>query len=64
LDGYWATSVKIWDIAAGMLIVQEAGGVMTSLSSGPVDFERPWFAAAATRELQAELLALLNRVPG
>jgi myo-inositol-1(or 4)-monophosphatase len=64
LDGYWATSVKIWDIAAGMLIVQEAGGVMTSLTSGPVDFDHPWFAAAATRELHSELLELLNRVPG
>jgi myo-inositol-1(or 4)-monophosphatase len=62
LDGYWATSVKIWDIAAGMLIVEEAGGVITSLSSGPVDFDRPWLVAAATRKLHAELLELLNRV--
>jgi myo-inositol-1(or 4)-monophosphatase len=63
LDGYWATSVKIWDIAAGMLIVQEAGGVITSLSSGPVDFDKPWFAAAATSRLHDELLGLLNRTP-
>jgi myo-inositol-1(or 4)-monophosphatase len=62
LDGYWATSVKIWDIAAGMLIVEEAGGVITSLAAGPVDFERPWFAAAATGDLHTELLDLLNRV--
>jgi myo-inositol-1(or 4)-monophosphatase len=55
--------VKIWDIAAGMLILEEAGGVITSLSAGPVDFDLPWFAAAATRELHAELLGILNHAP-
>jgi myo-inositol-1(or 4)-monophosphatase len=34
LDAYWAGSVKLWDIAAGMLIVEEAGAVMTSLDEG------------------------------
>jgi myo-inositol-1(or 4)-monophosphatase len=63
LDGYWATSVKIWDIAAGMLIVQEAGAIISSLDGGPVDFETAWFAAAATPELHRELLGLLNRIP-
>jgi len=28
-DGYWETGVKPWDIAAGMLIVREAGGYAT-----------------------------------
>jgi myo-inositol-1(or 4)-monophosphatase len=63
LDAYWATSVKIWDIAAGMLVVDEAGGVMTSLSGGPIDFERPWFAAAATADLHRQLLEVLHRAP-
>ncbi|CAG0910281.1 unnamed protein product [Cyprideis torosa] len=26
-DGYWEFGVKPWDIAAGMLLVQEAGGL-------------------------------------
>jgi len=30
-DGYWETGVNIWDIAAGLLIVSEAGGKITSL---------------------------------
>jgi myo-inositol-1(or 4)-monophosphatase len=63
LDAYWATSVKIWDIAAGMLILQEAGGVMTSLSGGAIDFDRPYFAAAATPALHQDLLTVLGRVP-
>jgi myo-inositol-1(or 4)-monophosphatase len=28
-DGYWEKNLKIWDIAAGALIVTEAGGSVT-----------------------------------
>jgi len=31
LDGFWETSLKPWDIAAGALIVAEAGGSVTNL---------------------------------
>ena len=30
LDGYWERSLKIWDVAAGGLIVSEAGGKITN----------------------------------
>ncbi|MCQ2914865.1 MAG: inositol monophosphatase [Alphaproteobacteria bacterium] len=32
-DCYWERDIKPWDIAAGALIVKEAGGVMTDLDS-------------------------------
>jgi len=32
LDGYWEIGVKEWDIAAGVLLIQEAGGVSTDFS--------------------------------
>jgi myo-inositol-1(or 4)-monophosphatase len=28
-DGYWELGLKPWDMAAGMLIVREAGGFVT-----------------------------------
>ena len=31
MDGFWETSLKPWDIAAGALIVAEAGGTVTNL---------------------------------
>jgi len=31
-DGFWARNLAIWDIAAGALIVQEAGGLVQSLA--------------------------------
>lgn len=34
LDGYWEIDIQAWDIAAGSLIVQEAGGVVSRLDGG------------------------------
>jgi myo-inositol-1(or 4)-monophosphatase len=63
LDGYWATSVKSWDVAAGTLCVQEAGGTVTGLDGSPFCLRRPHLASAATADLHAELLEILARVP-
>lgn len=30
-DAYWELNLNIWDVAAGILLVQEAGGVVSSL---------------------------------
>ncbi|MCA9051387.1 MAG: inositol monophosphatase, partial [Planctomycetaceae bacterium] len=37
VDVFWSTSLKPWDVAAGVLLVTEAGGTVTSLSGGPFD---------------------------
>jgi myo-inositol-1(or 4)-monophosphatase len=34
LDGFWELKLKPWDIAAGALIVAEAGGIVTNFSGG------------------------------
>lgn len=34
LDGFWEFGLKPWDIAAGALLVQEAGGIVTDFASG------------------------------
>lgn len=36
LDGYWERNIEVWDLAAGVLMVREAGGVATTYSG------RPW----------------------
>ncbi|MGA9796654.1 MAG: inositol monophosphatase family protein [Rhizomicrobium sp.] len=33
-DAYWERTVKAWDMAAGILMVREAGGVVTDLDGG------------------------------
>ena len=60
-DAYWATSTKPWDIAAGVLLVSEAGGVVTAVDGGPFDLSTGQFAAAATEELHRELVGLLGQ---
>ena len=34
-DGYWERDLSPWDLAAGLLIVTEAGGVVTDADGGP-----------------------------
>ena len=34
LDAFWEFGLSIWDIAAGSLMIREAGGVVTSLTPG------------------------------
>jgi len=40
LDGYWEAGLKPWDIAAGALLVQEAGGLVTDIEGKSLDLER------------------------
>ena len=39
-DGYWERELKAWDIAAGLLLVKEAGGFVTSVREGDQPLEK------------------------
>ncbi|HET7755197.1 MAG TPA: inositol monophosphatase family protein [Anaeromyxobacteraceae bacterium] len=45
-DGFWEMKLKPWDLAAGMLLVREAGGVATDLDGGDRIFETGGIVAA------------------
>jgi len=60
LDAYWATSVKQWDVAAGLLIVAEAGGQVSHISGGPLDLDDPKFVVSSTPDLHGDLVKLLS----
>ena len=38
-DGHWERDLHAWDLGAGALLVEEAGGRVTSPSGGPVDID-------------------------
>ena len=54
--------VQPWDVAAGILFVQEAGGLVTSLDGGDFQIDRPDMLVAATSPLHESLLELFAGV--
>jgi myo-inositol-1(or 4)-monophosphatase len=60
LDAFWATHIHPWDIAAGVLLVREAGGVVTARDGGELDLWNPHFLAAANTDLHRDLLGMLS----
>jgi myo-inositol-1(or 4)-monophosphatase len=44
-DGYWEADLKYWDVAAGMLLVREAGGFVTDFRGGERALDRSEFLA-------------------
>jgi myo-inositol-1(or 4)-monophosphatase len=59
IDAYWATSVHSWDVAAGVLLVREAGGIVTEIRGGTLDLDQPEFLASASPHLHDNMLRVL-----
>ena len=45
-DGFWELKLKPWDVAAGTLLVAEAGGRVTDFTGRPFTWEAPGIVAA------------------
>ncbi|MBY0510103.1 MAG: inositol monophosphatase [Rhodospirillaceae bacterium] len=58
-DGFWEQGLRPWDIAAGIILVREAGGFITDLQGGK-DFMATGNVLAANPKLHKQLLPLLN----
>ena len=60
-EGYWELGIKPWDIAAGVLLVEEAGGIVTDLAGGKDFFTPPYALIAANPFLHPLILSRLKR---
>ena len=58
-DGFWEDRLKPWDVAAGALIVAEAGGTVTGLDGAPFDVRRGHLACA-NPVLQPQILEVIR----
>ena len=54
-DGYWEMRLNPWDIAAGGLIVEEAGGIVTTLSGDRQYLSAPCSILAANPHLHPQM---------
>ena len=59
-DAHWAHEIHPWDSAAGVLLVQEAGGVATGGDGRPYELAAGDYLAAATPDLHAALRPLVR----
>jgi myo-inositol-1(or 4)-monophosphatase len=62
LDGFWEVEIFQWDVAAGGLIVREAGGVVTDVYGSQDFLKKPVSVVAANPAIHAEMLDTLKRV--
>ncbi len=59
LDGYWERDIKPWDMAAGIILVREAGGFVTDCDGGEDMFHKGHIAAG-NETIQKALLTVLK----
>ena len=61
VDGYWERGLEVWDLAAGAIIVKEAGGVVSDYPNGKFNISSGRILACSPR-LEKELKLELSKV--
>lgn len=59
LEGFWSSSLKPWDMAAGVLLVTEAGGMITQMNGAPFQLYEANLLASNGTAVHTELRNLL-----
>lgn len=62
LDGYWERGLSPWDITAGVVILQEAGGIVTAYDGSPFDLNSGRILAT-NGQIHTQLSHALQNVP-
>ena len=60
IDAFWSTSLKPWDVAAGVVLVAEAGGRVTRIDGGSHDIAVPDILASNGGRLHEELVEVFD----
>jgi myo-inositol-1(or 4)-monophosphatase len=61
IDGFWERGINLWDTAAGIVLVREAGGIVSDFQ-GRTDGLKGDDVVCANEHLHPQLLKLLNSV--
>ncbi|MGB9782228.1 MAG: inositol monophosphatase family protein [Moorellaceae bacterium] len=62
LTAYWEWGLAPWDVAAGKILVEEAGGCVTTCSGEPFALDSPSILATNGR-IHTDIVRLLSEVP-
>jgi myo-inositol-1(or 4)-monophosphatase len=60
-DGFWEAGLKPWDVAAGLFLVESAGGRVSDYRGGPVEVSAPTHIVATNGRIHEACLAVLER---
>ena len=63
LDGFWELKLKPWDTAAGCLLIEEAGGLITDLAGQPWNIFSPGLVAS-NRLIHEQMMDVLRIADG
>lgn len=59
LEGFWEVKLNLWDVAAGWLLITEAGGVVTGVQGEDYRLESRYLVASNGKN-RAQLLDTLH----
>ena len=62
-DGFWEQSLKTWDVSAGGLLVEEAGGLVTGMDGSPFE-STAGHLVASNGHLHKKILEVIDSVNG
>jgi myo-inositol-1(or 4)-monophosphatase len=62
-DGFWELTLGPWDVAAGALVIEEAGGRVTDLHGGRLDVDAPAVVASNGR-IHDAIIGVLGELRG
>ncbi|HJV43341.1 inositol monophosphatase family protein, partial [Caulobacter sp.] len=59
-DAYWERNLNPWDVAAGILMVQESGGKVTAIDESDLDLVAGKSILASNQDLHPQILERLR----
>lgn len=60
-EGFWEYNLNAWDVAAGYLILTEAGGIVTNLSGEKFSIYGKELLAVNNADIQKAMLEIINK---
>lgn len=61
-DGFWELSLSPWDMAAGVLLIREAGGVVTDIHSHPERFMQTGNIIAGSKYMHSKIAEITKNI--